>query len=37
MPLDSMVVAAAVVLMFVVFGVTMVWADRQTRDLPPNR
>ncbi len=37
MPLDSLVVTAAVVLMFVVFGVAMTWADRQTRDLPRDR
>lgn len=37
MPLDSMAVAAAVVLMFVVFGLAMAWADRQTRNLPRDR
>lgn len=33
MPADSMLVAAAVTLMFVVFGVVMFWAERQTRNL----
>jgi hypothetical protein len=37
MPLDSMVVTAAVALMFVVFGVAIAWADRQTRNLPRDR
>jgi hypothetical protein len=34
MPVDSMLVAAAVVLMFSVFGVTMAWAERRTRTNP---
>jgi len=33
MPTDSLIVSVAVVAMFVVFGVTLLWADRQTRDL----
>jgi hypothetical protein len=33
MPVDSMIVSAGVVLMFVVFAVVMLWADRQTRDI----
>ena len=37
MPFDSMLVTVAVVLMFVVFGLAIAWADRQTRDLPRNR
>jgi hypothetical protein len=37
MPLDSLAVATAVILMFVVFGVAMMWADKQTRDLPRDR
>lgn len=37
MPLDSMAVTAAVFLMFVVFGLAIAWADRQTRNLPRNR
>lgn len=31
MPLDSMLVAAAVVLMFVVFAAVLAWGDAQTR------
>jgi hypothetical protein len=32
MPVDSMLVSAAVVLMFTVFAVAMLWADRRTRN-----
>jgi hypothetical protein len=31
MPVDSMLVAASVVLMFVVFAVVLAWGDSQTR------
>jgi hypothetical protein len=31
MPVDSMLVAAAVVIMFVVFAVVLAWGDSQTR------
>jgi hypothetical protein len=33
MPVDSMLVSAAVVIMFVVFAGVMVWGERQTRRL----
>ena len=33
MPFDSMLVAAAVTLMFAIFAVVLAWADRQTRNL----
>jgi hypothetical protein len=33
MPVDSMIVSAGVVAMFVLFAVVMVWADYRTRDL----
>jgi hypothetical protein len=31
MPVDSIFVAAAVISMFVVFAVALIWADQQTR------
>ena len=31
MPVDSMLVAASVVIMFVVFAVVLAWGDLQTR------
>jgi hypothetical protein len=31
MPFDAMVVSAAVVIVLVVFGAVLAWADRQTR------
>lgn len=31
MPVDSMLVAASVVAMFVVFAAVLAWGDRQTR------
>ena len=31
MPVDSMIVAASVVLMFVVFAAVLAWGDSQTR------
>ena len=31
MPVDSMIVAASVVLMFVAFAATLMWGDFQTR------
>ncbi len=30
MPVDSLMVSAAVVLMFVLFGAVLFWGDRQT-------
>ena len=33
MPTDSLMVSVAIVAMFVVFGATLMWADRRTRDL----
>jgi len=33
MPTDSLMVSVAVIAMFVVFGITLLWADRRTRDL----
>jgi hypothetical protein len=33
MPFDSMLVAAGITLMFVVFAVALAWAEKQTRDL----
>jgi len=33
MPFDSMLVAAAVTLMFAISAVALAWADRQTRNL----
>jgi|MTBAKSStandDraft_2_1061841.scaffolds.fasta_scaffold621459_1 hypothetical protein len=33
MPTDSLIVSVAVVAMFVVFGLTLVWADHHTSDL----
>jgi len=33
MPADSLMVSAAVVLMFAVFAAVLLWADRQTGDL----
>jgi Tfp pilus assembly protein PilV len=33
MPIDSMLVSAAVVAMFVIFAGVLAWADRQTRSL----
>jgi hypothetical protein len=33
MPLDSLLVTAAVVLVFVAFGSVVAWADRRTRSL----
>ena len=35
MPLDSMLVSAAVIAVFVVFAVVLIWADFQTR--PPRQ
>jgi len=32
MPADSMLVATGVTLMFVVFAIVLLWADRQTRN-----
>jgi hypothetical protein len=32
MPFDSMLVAAGVTLMFIVFAVALAWADKQTRN-----
>jgi hypothetical protein len=31
MPIDSVLVSAAVVAMFVIFAVVLAWGDRQTR------
>ena len=31
MPIDSMLVSAAVVMMFVIFAAVLAWGDRQTR------
>jgi hypothetical protein len=33
MPVDSMLVAASVVMMFVVFAAVLAWGDSQTRQL----
>lgn len=33
MPVDSMLVSAGVVVMFTVFAVVMLWADRRTRNI----
>lgn len=33
MPTDSLIVSVAVVAMFVLFGVVLLWADHRTRDL----
>jgi hypothetical protein len=33
MPTDSLIVSVAVVAMFVLFGLVLLWADRRTRDL----
>ena len=35
MPVDSMLVAASVVLMFAVFGGVLAWGDLQTRPKKP--
>lgn len=34
MPIDSMLVAAAIVTMFAVFAGVLAWGERQTRSLP---
>ena len=31
MPIDAIILSAAIVLVFAIFASTMVWADRQTR------
>ena len=36
MPIDSVLVSAAVVAMFVIFAVVLAWGDRQTRQLQPH-
>ena len=33
MPADSMLVSAAVVAMFVIFGAVLYWGERRTRDM----
>jgi hypothetical protein len=33
MPLDSVMVAIAVTIMFVTFAVVLAWGDRQTRNM----
>ncbi len=34
MPIDSMLVSAAVVTMFIIFAAVLIWGDRQSRPLP---
>jgi hypothetical protein len=33
MPIDSMLVSAAVVTMFIIFAVALIWGERQSRSL----
>jgi ABC-type Fe3+ transport system permease subunit len=37
MPTDSLILALAVLAMFVVFGLALAWADSRTRGMPPTR
>jgi hypothetical protein len=37
MPVDSMLVAASVIAMFVVFAAVLAWGDFQTRSKQPDR
>jgi hypothetical protein len=37
MPVDSMLVAASVVVMFVAFGAVLAWGDLQTRPKQPTQ
>ena len=34
MPIDSMLVSAAVVIMFIIFAAALIWGERQSRPLP---
>ena len=34
MPIDSMLVSAAVVTMFIIFAGALIWGERQSRPLP---
>jgi hypothetical protein len=36
MPVDAMVLSAAIVAVFVIFGSVLYWGERRTRDLSPN-
>jgi hypothetical protein len=36
MPVDSMILSAAIVGAFVTFGAVLYWGERRTRDLTPN-
>ena len=36
MPVDVMILSAAIVAVFVVFGSVLFWSERRTRDLAPN-
>jgi hypothetical protein len=36
MPVDSLILSAAIVGAFVVFGAVLYWGERRTRDLTPD-
>jgi hypothetical protein len=36
MPVDTMILSAAIVCVFVIFGSVLYWGERRTRDLSPD-
>jgi hypothetical protein len=36
MPVDSLILSAAIIGAFVIFGAVLYWGERRTRDLTPN-
>lgn len=36
MPFDAMILSAAIIAVFVVFGLVLYWGERRTRDLAPS-